>query len=209
MPQGGQEDFVSPRGWVERVGRDGRRVVAPLLSSSMSTLTQLPEELLQRILLSCSEVADLAAAAVTCTALAGAARSNDLWHTLFQRDYALWFDRGGGNAAGPRDADDWRAHWQQSHRLCAVDCLQWRSPPVSPTQPKAREGHGAASLCDGRFVVVLGGFRPPPLDVFMFDSQATEPEHAWMAVDVLVQGKDGRRVRATELNDHALQGEWE
>jgi hypothetical protein len=34
--------------------------------------------------------------------------------------------------------------------------------------------HGAASLCDGRFVVVLGGFRPPPLDVFMFDSQATE-----------------------------------
>jgi hypothetical protein len=157
----GQEDFISPHGWVECVGRDGRRVVAPLLSSSMSTLTQLPEELLQRILLS-SEAADLAAAAVTCTALAGAARSNDLWHTLFQRDYALWFDRGGGNAAGPRDADDWRARWQQSHRLGAVDCLQWRSPPVSwrgkPLRRSLRGGAGwIQTAAAGRVHVRLAG----------------------------------------------------
>jgi len=174
-------------------------------------LLQLGEELLGEVLVLCGGE-DVARAACSCTTLAAAARQNKLWHALFQRELKQSGTREELRSILPRGAaasEDccWRWRWLRLRRLCAMDCLRWSACSTSGQAPRSREGHAASCICDGRFVVLLGGFRPPPLDVHMFDSHAAEDENAWSGpVPMWAQDKDGSRTRVQDLQDAQLAG---
>lgn len=178
-------------------------------------LLQLSEELLFSILRH-SAGEDLARAACSCTTLAAVVRREKLWHALFQRDCASGVSARTRDqrqliccARGAASSEDccWRRRWLRLRRVCAMDCLRW-SASMSGQAPCSTEGHAAATICDGRFVVLVGGFRPPPMDVHMFDSHAAEDENAWSGpVPLWAQARDGSRTRVQDLGDAQLAGE--
>jgi hypothetical protein len=185
-------------------------------NSAPSLLLRLGQELLVVVLRQCAGE-DVARAACSCRTLAAAARRNELWHALFERDYGSGVSartreelrRIGVKLAMPEGEDCcWRWRWRRLRRLCAMDCLGWSASSMSGQAPTSREGHAAATICDGRFVVLLGGFRPPPQDVHMFDSHAAEHENPWSGpVPMWAQVKQGGITRVEDLKDAQLAGE--